>query len=319
MLPAHLQEAWLQMMREGYALADCGAFFAARREFVRTLYEIAQAMDAHCGDTYHAASLSRGLRALEEAADFLPSDSSISAPLDTGIVVDPHQTPVGRDQPAGQAPNILFSAYHDYAQQQLAQAVGGVRAGSMALHALGKVYSRLAQTSGDRYRDAADWAITLQESALSAHGGNFLAANELGVLIARSGDYARAQQLFVHSMQLKPNAEADHNLHTVQMKLAQASHPGPPTAAIPPGARVTQRPQVQWMSMNDFVSVSDPIVSTPPQQMPYASQPVGVSAVNSTTPGQPHLPPHVAPQDRRVSQRGTGGWSGVRGIFGFWK
>jgi hypothetical protein len=252
-IPGHLQQSWFQIIRGGYELANRGALFAARQEFERALYEIAQTKDQLSGGS-HTAALARALRAYREAIDFLPGDGSLTAPLQTKIILDGHQTPIAQELPSSLPATALFEAYHRYAEGQMALAVGGTRAGSMALHALGKLHDRLASTERECCRDAADLAVTYQRSAIRAHGGNYLAANELGVLLARGGDYARARQMFVRSLQLAPSREAQYNLQVTDERLAEMQgHPlAPPRPLV--ASQPPRRPQVRWLPVDQFVA-----------------------------------------------------------------
>lgn len=269
-VPGHLQESWFQMIREAYALANRGATFAARQEFERTLYEITQTKDVLSGGEYTAA-LARGLRALEEAADFLPAEGSLSAPLKVDVILAGHQTPIATELPATLPASALMEAYHQYAETQFGEAVGGIRAGSMALHALGKLYDRLATEGESRCRDAGDRAITFQRAAMRAHGGNYLAANELGVLLARGGDYVRARQLLVRSLQITPTREAEHNLQIVQTRLAQAQ--GVPVATARRRPPVTaRRPRVEWLPVDRFATMSTGEAAVAPRPAPQPAQ-----------------------------------------------
>ncbi len=254
-LPTHYQQAWFQMIREAYSLGEKGAFFAARRELIHTLYEVAQAKDAHVGGEQYTQALSQGLRALVEADDFAPNGSRVSSPLDIKILVAAHQTSIAHDLLQKTTPSKLRVRYQQYAQQQLAHAAAGVRAGSMALHALGKVTSHLGQQDAQQYRTALDKAIVMQQAALAAYGSNYLAANELGVLVAREGNFRRAQRLFLLSLQLQPNQEASHNLAYVQQQIGIQGHPFLASTVSRPGmpSQVTaSRPQVHWVSSKQF-------------------------------------------------------------------
>ena len=74
---------------------------------------------------------------------------------------------------------------------QLAAAVAGEPAGSMALHALGKLDSQLGRIE-PQHPQADRRAFALQQAALLARDDNHLAAHELGVLLAESGHYVEA-------------------------------------------------------------------------------------------------------------------------------
>lgn len=268
-VPAHLQESWFGLIRGAYALGNRGAQYAARQEFERTLYEIAQTKDVLSGGQ-HTAALARALRALDEAADFLPGQGNVSAAPRADIILAGHQTPIASQLPTTLPASALMEAYHRYAEAQFGEAVGGVRAGSMALHALGKLYDRLATEDADNCRDAGDRAITLQRAALRAHGGNYLAANELGVLLARGGDHRRARQQFVRSLQLTRTREAEYNLAMVDAKLAQAQ--GRAAPPVPQSGRLAQaprRPRVEWVPAEQFAGAKSGRLAGP---HPAASQ-----------------------------------------------
>src|SRR5947209_6576071 len=64
-------------------------------------------------------------------------------------------------------------------------------------------------------------SIVFHQAALAADGGNWLAANELGVLYARYGQLAEARQLLVHSITVHPHVEGWHNLAVVHHRLGE--------------------------------------------------------------------------------------------------
>ena len=112
-------------------------------------------------------------------------------------------------------PQDAVSLYHSYAQDQLAQAAADEQAGSMALYGLGKVYSRLAERRDDDVQ-CVRGAMTMYCAALDACPDNNLAANELGVLLCRTGHPAEAVTNFVRAIDVSPNATAYHNLAVAQ-------------------------------------------------------------------------------------------------------
>ena len=75
------------LVKQGFGLAQRGAYFSAQNEFVRALRLISQARDAERSTTVHAQALAAGLRALEEAEDFVPRGMKVEADLD----LDPDQ------------------------------------------------------------------------------------------------------------------------------------------------------------------------------------------------------------------------------------
>src|SRR5262249_12101401 len=74
---AEMTSQLLPAVQRGYDLAQRGAFFAARTEFVQVLRRVAQAKDAASGTEEHARALAAGLRALDEANDFIPQGAQV--------------------------------------------------------------------------------------------------------------------------------------------------------------------------------------------------------------------------------------------------
>ena len=82
-------------IRRGYELADRGAYFAARNEFVDALNIIAEAKDQLHGTPRRTVALANGLRALDEAADFLPLKAD-GAEVSLAVIVASHRTPAAK-------------------------------------------------------------------------------------------------------------------------------------------------------------------------------------------------------------------------------
>lgn len=205
-------------IRRGYALVQRGATFAARREFIDVLQLIAEAKDQKHGSPRRTVALANGLRAIEEAADFAPRGTGADASV--AMIVAAHRTPVGKDDDAtGLMPAQLADRYLNYAQLQLGAAVAGEPAGSMALHALGKLHTQLARTEPQNHPQAERVAFALQQAAILARHDNYLAAHELGVLLAESGHYPEAEQVLGEVAVREPNQVVFRNLARVQRKL----------------------------------------------------------------------------------------------------
>lgn len=213
-----LSSQLLPAVQRGYTLAKRGALFAAQTEFIQVLRRVAQAKDAAAGTDHHSQSLSAGLRALDEADDFVPQGTQLEAELNVRIVASSHRTPVLRDFPAEVPPHEAVALYHSFTQQKLSAAVTGEQAGSMALHGLGKIYTRQAELDDDNVQFTRR-AMTMYHAALTACPQNHLAANELGVLLVRTGHPAEAISLFESTIDLAPSALGYHNLAMAQLKL----------------------------------------------------------------------------------------------------
>jgi tetratricopeptide (TPR) repeat protein len=220
---AGLSAQLLPSVQRAYALAQRGSLYAAQTEFIQVLRQIAQAKDADEGYDDHSRALAAGLRALDEADDFAPSGVQLEAEMNVVVTVSSHRTPVLRDCDANVLPQEAIAQYHCYAQQQLAQAVDGEQAGSMALHGLGKVYCRLAEEAPNDARHQRQ-AMTMFLAALEASPQNHLAANEVGVLLSRGGHQAEAAAMFKRAIDLAPSSTAYRNLAICEQKLGQLDH-----------------------------------------------------------------------------------------------
>jgi tetratricopeptide (TPR) repeat protein len=268
----------LPAVRRGCALAQRGALFAARTEFIQVLRRIAQANDAERGTNAHSRSLADGLRALDEAGDYVPDGAGLEGEIEVRLVASSHRTPVLRDAASGysQIENVLpreaVAMYHAFAQERLSAAVASQQAGSMALYSLGMINARLAEGNGDAHASQA--AMTFYLAALAACPANHLAANELGVLLCRNGHAAEAARLFEQSIEFAPSATAYHNLAVAQEKLGLSA---PAAASQRESDRlaaweratgaVSRRAGVEWVSAEDF---AQPVSGLAPA-MPLAS------------------------------------------------
>ncbi|MGH7138945.1 MAG: hypothetical protein ACREHD_24635, partial [Pirellulales bacterium] len=134
-----------QMIRRGYHLAERGALYSGRAEFIQALGTIAQALDLRTRSREHTQALAAGLAALEEAEDFFPGGSGLAADVDVAMLIQAHRTPACKElDPENMLTVTALQHYYTYAQEQLALASGGEEAASMALYGLGKTYSTLA-------------------------------------------------------------------------------------------------------------------------------------------------------------------------------
>jgi tetratricopeptide (TPR) repeat protein len=213
--------------RAGFDLAGRGAYHSARAEFIQALRLVAQGLDGEHGARTHGESLSAGLAALEEAEDFVPRGSRLEADLDVPGIVAGHRTTILRDASTdGVLPMDAVRRYLTFAQDQCAVAEGGEVAGSMALHAMGKLHAALAarQDSGGRIAEPA--AVAFYQASLLVCRQNYMASNDLGVLLARGGRHAEAVAAFEHSLSVQRNSTTWTNLAKVYRQLGDADTAG---------------------------------------------------------------------------------------------
>jgi Flp pilus assembly protein TadD len=213
-------EQALQISNRGFAMAQRGMFYTARAELIQALQLLAQAHDVQHGTSHHGQALASGLMALEEARDF-QSPPGQPAVVDARQVAGGHRTQVLQHLPGAVSPVVAQQQYFAHAQAQLAAAVGGERVASQTLYRLGKLETALAAHDDDRQAAHGPQAMVFHQAALSVDAANYLAANELGVLLARYGQLAEARRLLVHSVSLRPHAEGWHNLAVVHRRLGE--------------------------------------------------------------------------------------------------
>ncbi len=268
---AGLTAQLLPAVQRGYALAQRGALFAARTEFVQVLRRVAQAQDAAAHGDARSRALAAGLRALDEAEDFVPDGIQLEAELDVRAVASSHRTPVLHERAGDVLPHETIALYHSFAQQRLAQVAAGDQAGSMALYGLGKIYAHLAEHRDDDVQFVR-CATTMHAAALDARPDNHLAANEFGVLMCRTGRPAEAAWLFERTIDHAPSANAYHNLAVAQQNLglhglANANEQESQRLAAQEraGGAVSRRAGIEWVSPDEMARVAQvaPLAPTP--------------------------------------------------------
>jgi tetratricopeptide (TPR) repeat protein len=278
---AGLTAQLLPAVQRGYNLAQRGAFFAARSEFIQILRRVSQTKDAAAGTDEFSAALAAGLRAMDEADDFVPQGTQLEGELDVRGVASSHRTPVLREHHQTILPHEAVALYHKFAQQRLAHAAVDEQAGSMALYGLGVVYARLAERRDDDVQ-CTRGAMTMYCAALDSCPTNNLAANELGVLLCRTGHPAEAVPHFTRAIDIAPSATAYHNLAIAQEKLGLAAHSlaneqeSQRLAAVErSGGALSRRAGIEWISPAQMARIAQPAAMTPIANDPaVATRPV---------------------------------------------
>jgi tetratricopeptide (TPR) repeat protein len=254
--------------RQGFALATRGACFSARAEFIQALRGISQGLDTEAGGSKFGQALAAGMRALQEAEDFVPRGARIGGEISVDVVARAHRTPVLRDLAKTEMPpSEAAELYRKYAVEQLSTATGGEAAGSLALHSLGKLYALFAQDPTNTTLDAQGKAIAFQRAALQADPKNYLAANELAVLLAQQGGYVEARTLLLQAIGISPRPSMWHNLAVVharlgEMDLAELAHRTALSSAggANPGnvQAMAALQTVRWVDPTTFSQLSPP-------------------------------------------------------------
>ncbi len=256
-------------------LAERGAVQSAQAEFIMALDLIADAVDADTNNAAraHARAVQAGLTAIEEAKDFVPADTPHNVVINLAQLATTHQTPVLKNiDVTRMARAEALQRYHAYATQQLAFAGGRSAIASSALYGLGR--AQCVTTAGAVTRNplGAPNAMALYQAALLVDPHNYMASNELGVLMARYGDLDSAASQLTHSVSIKPQAETWHNLATVYRRMGQleradqADREREKLLAAPRGigepakdsTDLAARPIMRWVDVDTFAATTTP-------------------------------------------------------------
>ncbi len=261
---AALEQARLAL-QSGLSLARRRAYYSARARFVEVLRIVAQSLDEQALTNRHARSLANGMSALREAGDFLPSASVLEGEMNLDGIVAAHRTPILQDVDlTNLATTRCLQEYLAYAEQELTRATGNQPVTSQALFALAKLQT-LSASSQQPIQIRVARAITLYQAALVADSKNFYAANELGVLLARYGQFEDARRALQHCLRVSPQEVAWRNLADVHERLGehQLARLALREAAIVAQRHATTelpanhptRPEIDWVDPKTFASI----------------------------------------------------------------
>jgi tetratricopeptide (TPR) repeat protein len=209
-------------VRQAFQRADRHAIFTAKSEFEAALRMATQWLDAQSGGDAHAQALASAMTAIDEAQDFSLTGNAAITRLTVTEIAASHRTPILHDgRGAGMSSLEALQQYFSFAQGELVTAVGELPAAAEALFGLGKVHAHLAREGNSGAQLHSAQAIACQQAALTVHPAHYQAANELGVLLARVGQWQEAKQALLHSVRTRPQAEAWHNLAVVHRRLGE--------------------------------------------------------------------------------------------------
>ena len=142
--------------------------------------------------------------------------------------------------------------------------------------------------------------MTLYQAALLAEPRNFLAANELGVLLAENGSLSRARELLEHSARLWPQALTWQNLavicdrlgETRQAELARAK-----AVSLKESGQTGVQSPVRWVDGETFARMA-PVGDT---LLPPANQ-------SAPAAGAMAAPSAGRPADETATKKGAADW-----------
>jgi polysaccharide export outer membrane protein len=235
--------------RRGMELAGRGAAFSARAEFYRALRLVAEALDLDQQTQTHRQALDTALIAMEETRDFAAWTARPDVTFDVAAVAAGHRTPVlhGLDV-AAMSPLEAIKRYLTHAQAQLAAAIGEEIAGSMALDGLGKLHAANGPACLAAFSPARPKAMAFYQAALLVSPQNYLAANDLGALLAQSGRWEDARATLEHSLAICRHEVGERNLAIVLRPLGGMERPQSPLpVALASTPQATGIETVRWL------------------------------------------------------------------------
>jgi tetratricopeptide (TPR) repeat protein len=255
-------------------LAERGAIKSAEAEFVAALDLIADALDADTKNSErpHARAVQSGMTAIEESIDFVPADTPHNVVINLAQLATTHHTPVLKNIDVAHMTRAeALQRYHSYATQQLAFAGGHSAIASSALYGLGRAESVTTAGASSRNPLGAPNAMALYQAALLVDPQNYMAANELGVLMARFGDLPNAADQLERSLSIKPRAETWHNLAIAYERMGQAEKAkqaelerekllaAPPTTSVAKDSTdLGARTNLRWIDTDTFAATATP-------------------------------------------------------------
>ncbi len=111
--------------------------------------------------------------------------------------------------------------YFAFAKQKLDQSSGRNVVSAEALYCLGKLHTAVSVNKSVPNKIDVAKAITYHQAALLGNASDFRSANELGVLMAKTGQLAEATSLFKQSLITNPTPQTWKNLAKTHHRMGQ--------------------------------------------------------------------------------------------------
>ena len=255
-LPEGVNMKAVQQIEYGKSLARRGAAFGAKNSFHNAMRLIAQAVDYQTGTQDYTDSLYRATVALKEADDFFFAQGENGGRVDVPSIARNHESMIlSPAQMQSMTPVQAMQEYYNYIQKNYAVAGGNSIVASEAMFCLGKLYVVKGKDiiEGSPLDNAK--AIVHHRAALECNDGNYKSANELAVLLAKTGRLDQAKNLLLHSLKIKQVPQAWENLAFVHDQLGERDLA---QLAITEFQRMMNAPpttqQINWVAPQQFAN-----------------------------------------------------------------
>ena len=222
--PADVEVSAAKRVQYGKSLARRGAFFAAREEFLNALYLVAESHDRRSGRSNYSSRLKAGLLALDEVKSFGKITRNQDTPQARQFVLGTLQTKIVAPQDGARyTRNQLIELFCQHASSEIVQSLGKSPAASESLFSYGKLLA--AETKLEDAQEAinaqSSWAFFL--AAATVNPQNHESTNELGARLLKSGQLAKAKEMFLQSVHGANSAVYWSNLAETHRQIAGVS------------------------------------------------------------------------------------------------
>lgn len=197
----------LRIIEDGKALANRGANFAAKVQFIKALNLVAHSNDRYPSDQNkngkaYSNSLTQGLTALKESGDFVSNLQTSSDPRGNfELILASHSTKIiDPDFVHMLSTQKAIEVYSEFAEPCLELAVGESMAGSSALYHLSRLLSKAPEIYGESADNLVNVQKALLKASLEAYPPNFDSANELGVICFDAGQFNQSVHWFLEAI-----------------------------------------------------------------------------------------------------------------------
>ncbi len=255
-LPPEFRRRAAMHVEQGNKLARRGATATARGKFVQALSVIADGRDSVHPDNRHNKSLETALQILDDVRDFFADSSSATDQVNPSFVVGTHVCgALSAEEAAAMTLTEVRMRYLESMQRHFAAACGQEPLAAAALSSLGKLYAIKLNASGSSHECEWNIAMAFLETALECNPSDARSANEMGVLLARVGEYGRARNQFLVSLGITRNATTLTNLATLHNLLGEhelAAGAAQAAAMVAQQSRASGEGLVQWVDPQAF-------------------------------------------------------------------
>ena len=208
----------------GKTLSRRGAAFTARQEFLAAIQVIATSNDRASGDNRHSKALKMAMLSMREAEDFSVANPEQQIHMDVSSVVESHRSQVLTPAQADHlSPVQAMNRYFAHAQEQLDMAGGRNVVSAEVFYCMGKLHTFLNRNQKVLGPYETAQSVVYHQAALLSDNQHHRSANELGVLLARSGRLEQSKLLFERSLMSQPTIRTWQNLAETHRRLGETN------------------------------------------------------------------------------------------------